>query len=269
MNDQKPRLSYEDTLTCRRSKISVVIITLNEEKNIVDCLESVKWADEIVVVDSNSSDKTVEICKRYTDKVFQEENVFSKKWNLGLRKATGDWVLIMGADERVRSALRDEIKNAVESPRFDGYFIPTKNIVLGRWVKNAGWYPAYHLRLFKREMGSITDREVHESFVITGRKGKLRHPILHLGVPTVSTAWKKYDFATSLEVKQKIKEGETFSVFKFLVYPYAQFLDRFFLKRGFRDGCRGYFVSMNYAFYEFIEQAKFWEKTLKKEETSY
>jgi glycosyltransferase involved in cell wall biosynthesis len=253
----------EDPRSLRCPRLSVVITTLNEENNMRGCLESIKWVDEIVIIDSGSSDRTVEICKEYTDKVFQAKLGFADAFNLGIRKTRGEWILPLGADERVTTDLRREIEIAIRDHKYDGYFIPRKNIVLGKWIKGARWYPAYQLRLFKRGKGYFSDREVHESIILHGKKGKLNNPLIHLCVPTVMTAWKKYDLYTTLEVRQKVKEGEKFSVCKFLSYPFMQFIYRFFLEGGFRDGCHGFFVSMNYAFYEFIEQAKFWEYTLK------
>ena len=132
-------------------KLSVTIITLNEEQNILDALESVKWADEIVVVDSGSTDKTVEICKEYTDKVFYNPwPGYMAQKNLAIDKASHTWILSIDADERVTPLLASEIQEALKEPKADAYAVPRHVFYVDRWIDHSGWYPDYKVRLFRR-----------------------------------------------------------------------------------------------------------------------
>ena len=136
-----------------KSSVSVIVITYNEEKNIYDCLNSVKWADEIVVVDSKSTDKTVDIAKSFTDKVYEKEwEGYAENKNFALSKTTSEWILWLDADERVTNDLAQEIIKTINTDSdIDGYELARKAFFLGRWIKHCGWYPGYVLRVFKRE----------------------------------------------------------------------------------------------------------------------
>jgi glycosyltransferase involved in cell wall biosynthesis len=152
-------------MSIKRKTLSVAIIAGNEEKKIGDCLESVKWADEIIVVDSGSTDRTVEIAKRYTDKVFiRKWEGYAPQKQFAIDQATCDWILSLDADERVSPELKDEILKILESEtEFDGFYIPRRNFFLGKWIKSCGWYPNYQLRLFKKGKAKVTQRKVHEN----------------------------------------------------------------------------------------------------------
>ncbi len=141
-------------------KITVAIITKNEERNIRDCLESVKWADEIVVVDNGSTDHTLSICKEYGARIFQEEwKGYSGQKNSAIEKAGNEWVLNLDADERVSPELRQEMQKCLEENQgVDGYWIPRKNFFLGRWIRYCGWYPDLNLRLFRRRAGAVSGK---------------------------------------------------------------------------------------------------------------
>ena len=153
--------------------LSVVIITLNEEAKIKDCLESVAWADEIVLVDSFSKDNTVEIARNYTDKIYQREFAgFGDQKNFALSKASGDWILAIDADERVTSELQEEIKRTLSNPGANGYYMRVKSYFADKWIKHCGWWPDYHLRLFRRDYGRFSDRLVHEGIQVDGPTAK-------------------------------------------------------------------------------------------------
>ncbi|HLD18382.1 MAG TPA: glycosyltransferase family 2 protein, partial [Candidatus Nanoarchaeia archaeon] len=151
-------------------KISVTIITLNEEANIRACLESVKWADEILVSDSGSSDRTVEICKEYGAKVFNDVWLgFGKQKNLIAGRARNNWILNIDADERVTPELKKEIEEVLNNGDCEGYNIPRKNFFSNKWIRHCGWYPDYNLRLYRRDKGRFNERNVHEAVQIDGK----------------------------------------------------------------------------------------------------
>src|SRR6476469_1252864 len=162
--------------------VSVLVPTLDEELNLPECLQSVAWADEIFVVDSFSSDRTVEIARAHGAHV--EQHVFEsysrqKNWALGSLPLRNDWVLIVDADERVTPELRDEISTLLPIADRAGYYVNRKFIFLGHWVRHAGWYPSWNLRLFRHRLGRYDDREVHEHVVLDGPAGYLNADLLH------------------------------------------------------------------------------------------
>src|SRR4030095_12358836 len=150
-------------------KISAIVITKNEEKNIRDCLDSLKWTDEIVVVDSNSEDKTLEIASSYTSRIFNiDEESVTKKWIYALKMASNNWVLMIAADERVTTKLQNEILQLLEPEKYNGYYINRKNYYLGKWIKHSGLYPDLSIRLFKKDSSTIIERVVHEAVEVNG-----------------------------------------------------------------------------------------------------
>src|SRR3989344_1081897 len=166
-------------------KLSVVISAYNEEKNIKDCIDSLRdLADEIIVVDNSSTDKTAEIAKKLGANIFTQENDPSRidlQKNFGFSKATCDWILSLDADERVTPELTSEIKSNIQHPtsNIQGYEIPRKNIIFGKWIEHTGWYPDYQLRLFKKGKGKFEEKHVHEMIKLEGEPGKLVSPIIH------------------------------------------------------------------------------------------
>ncbi|MEN3038680.1 MAG: glycosyltransferase family 2 protein [Candidatus Kryptonium sp.] len=242
-----------------RKTLSVVIITGNEEKNIADCLESVKWADEIIIVDSESKDKTVEIARKYTDKIFV------KKWEgyaiqkqFAIEKATGDWILSLDADERVTQELRAEIEKTLENEtEYDGFYIPRKNFFLDKWIKSCGWYPDYQLRLFRRGKGSVALRRVHEKFVVNGKTGYLKGSLIHLTHIDLFETFDKINRYSSLSAEEKL--GKKVRWYHIIFIPFFAFLGHFILKRGFLDGIYGLMVSLNHAMTKLQTYMKIWE----------
>ncbi len=240
-------------------KISVAIITLNEEENIRACLESVLWADEILVSDSGSADRTVEICKEYGAKVFKDEwSGFGRQKNLIAGRAKNDWILNIDADERVTHDLKKEIESILSSD-YDGYFIPRKNFFGSRWIKYCGWHPDYNLRLYKKERGYFNERGVHEAVQIKGRAGFLKNPLEHYTYRDISDYLKRMDRYSTLAAEEMLKNGKTAGLLDLVLRPSFTFLKMFFLQKGFLEGYRGVVLSGLYSSYTFAKYAKLWE----------
>ena len=248
-------------------KLSVTIITYNEEENIRDCLQSVKWADEIVVVDSFSTDKTVEICRGYTDRVYQNRWCgFVEQKNFALSKASHNWILSIDADERVSDDLKEEIiarlKSRTTHYNVDGYYMPRRTFYVNRWILHCGWYPDYKLRLFKKDKGrweGTGGTAIHESVKVDGRVGYLKGDILHYSFRDISSHLKTINSYTSISAGEKFKKGERAGILSMLLRPPLNFLKMYFLKRGFLDGIAGFIVSILSSFHVFIKYAKMWE----------
>ncbi|MFZ5932930.1 MAG: glycosyltransferase family 2 protein [Patescibacteria group bacterium] len=243
--------------------LSVVIITLNEEKNLVRCLTSVKdLADEIVIVDSGSRDKTLDIAKSFGAKVFVRkfEDYGSQK-NFATQKASGDWLLSLDADEEITGKLRDEIREAVKTKEFSAYSIPRKNIILGKFIRFTRWQPQLdrHVWLFKKGSGEWVGG-VHEEFVVKGKVGKLKYPKIHHQYETVSEFLDMVNRYSQLDAEKRIKKGTKFSLFKLFFDPTYNFLVRYFYRLGFLDGWRGFVLSFLMAVYHFEVWVKIWEK---------
>ncbi len=246
--------------------VSVAIITKNEEKNIRDALESVKDFEEIVIVDSFSDDRTVELCREYTDKIFQIEwKGFAKQKQFAIDKVTLPWVLVLDADERVTESLKREIVEAIMAKDIDGYFIPRKNFFLGKWIKHSGWWPDYTLRLFKRDKGKMEEREVHEKIVIDGRADYLKEPILHYTYQSIEEFIRKMQRYSTLSAMEFLRKNPSkyMILIKMIFAPVFTFFKMFILRLGFLDGIRGFILAVFYSFYSFLKYAKSWERMWK------
>jgi glycosyltransferase involved in cell wall biosynthesis len=245
-------------------KISVVITAHNEERNIEDCLQSVKgFADEIIVVDAASSDKTAYIEKKFTEKVFKRKNdpeKFDTQKNFGFEKATCDWVLSLDADERVAPSLADEIKEKIGKASTGGFWIPRKNIIFGKWIKSEMWWPDYQLRLFRRGKGRYMGSDVHEPLVVEGETQKLENFMVHENYTSVFQYIEKLNNYTSVEAKSLLKKGYDFNFLDTLSFPVDDFVKTFFLQKGYRDGLHGLVLSVLQAFYMEVVFAKLWEE---------
>ena len=252
----------------RREKLSVTLITYNEETNIQEALESVRWADEIIVLDSFSTDRTVEICKKYTDKIISHAFVgYGKLRNIAIDHASHNWILSLDADERVTEALNDEILQELErGPSADGYSIPRKSHFLGYWVRHCGWYPDYRsMQLFQRAKGRYTEvlNDDHLELTPGSRRGYLSSPILHYTYRTLDQYLAKMDRYTTLKSQQMVKDGRKFQVHQLVTHPLFTFLKMYLFRQGFRDGQVGLILSMLYTYYTFVKYAKLWELTRK------
>jgi len=241
----------------KMEKISVAIITKNEERNIRDCLESVRWADEVVVVDNGSTDDTVKICREYRAQVYQEEwKGYSGQKNSAIEKTAHLWVLSLDADERVTPELRDEIGRTLEAPEKSGYLIARMNFFLGRWMRRCGWYPDYNLRLFRKDRGRFQERSVHERVTVDGPTGTLRHPMEHHTYRSLSDFMQKIDGYTTLAALEMRKEGRRYSHFAALLHPPFTFLQMYLVRGGFLEGYMGLLLSLLISFYIFAKYSK-------------
>lgn len=245
-----------------RARVSCTIICYNEEASIRAALESVKWCDEIVVVDSFSDDGTVAICREYTARIFQRPwPGFVEQKAFALEQARYPWVLNLDADERVSPELRDEILEVLKAPRADGYYIPRLVYYLGRWWWRGGWYPDYRLRLFRRERVVWGGIDPHEKVILDGRSARLRGPLLHYTYQDIGDHLATINGFTGVAARELLMRGRTTSVGDLLLRPFWRFVRFYVLRRGFTEGLAGLFVAESAAFYVFAKYAKLWEAT--------
>jgi glycosyltransferase involved in cell wall biosynthesis len=246
-------------------KLSVTIITRDEAAQIGDCLDSLCWADEIVVVDTGSVDHTREICQKYTPYVYQLPwEGYAAAKNAALDRATGDWILSLDADERVSAELQEEITALRHQPMAalaDGYAIPRRNYLWGRWLRYGGLYPDYQMRLFKRGSGCFKARRVHESVQIDGRVDRLQQPLDHYSYQSLGDVIQRLDRYSSLAALDLRDHGPPFRVLTLVMRPMGRFLRNYVLKQGFRDGMPGLIMAVSYAYSVFAREAKLWELT--------
>ena len=248
-------------------KFSILLPTYNCEKTIEQTLASIKWADEILVVDSFSNDSTLDIVKEYGVNVIQHEYINSaRQKNWALQYCTHDWVFQIDSDEileeMAEAIIRDSINNAGENTHC--FKMPRKNHVLGKWVKYGGLYPDWEYRLFRKEYGKWWDREVHSRIVVPGGIESLETPLIHHGMSNISKQLSNLDRYTRYEADELIKRNIKFSFVKWILGPIYIFMKRYFLLRGFRDGWRGFFLAVYASFYIFMSHAKLLEIQLLK-----
>lgn len=248
--------------------LSVILITKNEEANLKDCLESVSFADEIIVVDSQSSDKTQEIARSFGAKleITSDWPGFGPQKNRALNLATQDWVLSIDADERVTPELKQEILTAIASPNAaDCYAIPRSSWYCGRFMKHSGWYPDYVDRLFKRGSAKFSDHLVHERLLPTGSSGKLNNHFLHYSYRDFSQVLKKVDVYSSAAAQQAFKQGKKGGLGEALVHGFWAFFRTYVLRRGFLDGKYGLALAISNAATSYYKYLKLWQLQNKKD----
>lgn len=243
-----------------KSGITAVILTKNEEKNLPSCLKSIAWVEEIILVDDNSTDKTVEIAKEAGAKIFKRKlDDFSAQRNFALGKVETPWVLFIDPDEEVTQELAEEIKKAVREGKFDGFRIPRKNVIFGKWIKHSGWYPDWQLHLFEKNKGRYI-RRVHEQVEVQGKVGELKNFLLHKNYESISQYLEKLSHFTTLEAENQIESGYKFAWQDLIKKPLGEFLRRFFAEEGYKDGVHGLVLSLLQAFSELVVYLKVWEK---------
>jgi glycosyltransferase involved in cell wall biosynthesis len=244
--------------------LSVVIITYNEEENIRGCLGSVRWADEVVAVDSFSTDQTAKICQEYTDKVYQRPwPGYGLQKNFGIEQASGTWILIVDADERVTLDLKQEILEVIAGTRGEGvvaYELPRKNHYYGRWVRWAGQYPDYQIRLFKKGKAWYNDKKLHENLRVDGKISRLEHPLEHDSYSSLSDWLKKLMTYSHLMAEEQFVSRNRVSGYDLLVRPVSNFLKVYIFKSGCREGIRGMIISAFASLFTFLKYARMWEK---------
>lgn len=251
--------------------LSVVIAVKNEEKNIRECLETVKWANEIVIVDDVSEDRTVGISREYNAKIFinDSKGSINTNKNLGIDKAEGEWVLSIDADERLTPELAEEIKKTIEKSEKSGYYVNRKNYFLGKWIRGCGWYPDYIIRLFRK---GVTEwpLNIHDVPEIKERTrvGYLENSFVHISYTTLDQYFRKFVQYTSRLAREECEKGVQVTHINFLllfiVKPLYWFFRKYFILRGCIDGFRGFFISFSSALTIFITYAKLWEMHINK-----
>ncbi len=243
-----------------RAKLSVIIPAFNEEVNIGECLRCVSWADEIVVVDSFSTDRTVEICRELGATVIQHEYVNSasqKNWILP--RVSNDWVLIVDADERVTESLGEEIRDLLErGPECDGYWVRRKNRFFGKVIRFCGWQRDKVLRLFNRELGRYEEKHVHAEVSVRGRTGLLKGHLVHDSYRSFSSYLAKLDRYTDWGAQDVAKKESPHVVARLVFRPPARFLRMYVIQLGFLDGLEGFILCVLASTSVFIKYAKLW-----------
>ena len=249
--------------------VTAYTLTFNEARQIRAVLESVKWADEIILVDSFSIDGTVEIAREHSARVLSEKFCgFGKLRNLALDAATHDWVFSLDADERCTPELAAEIRRELAAPRFDAYHVPRKSHFLGHWVRHSGWYPDYRQpQLFDRTKLRYNDELVHESYTLNGRLGYLREHVLQYPWDTMEIATAKLQRYSTLMAQRYADMNKRATLSRLIGSPVAMFLKVFVVRQGFRDGRYGLILAALYAYYTFLKYAKLWELQQKRART--
>jgi glycosyltransferase involved in cell wall biosynthesis len=243
-------------------KVSVTVITLNEAANMAACLESVRWADEIVVVDAGSSDDTVAIARRYTDRVVEAgwPGYVAQK-NGAAARASHDWILSLDADERVSPQLSAELRRILDGPEPEaaGFRLPRVTYHLGRWITATDWYPDYQLRLYDRRRARWAGGHVHESVQADGRVVDLTSALQHYAYRDIAHHLRTMDRYTTLAARQMREDGRRASWVHVALHPVAAFLRNYILRRGFTLGVPGLVISLMNAGYVGLKYAKLWE----------
>ncbi len=254
-----------------QTKISAVVLSYNNEKEIERCLNSLSWADEIIVIDSFSTDNTARISRSKGAKVFQYAfSTFGKLRNLGLLHASCPWIFSLDTDEVATPEAIQEVKDiASDSEAKDIYFIPRLNTVFGRQLKYGGWFPDYRQpQFFKKQALTYHEQDdVHEGFELHGSVGYLKNYIEQFPFDNLDHYLKKMERYSSLMAKRMVKEGKSFSPSQLIVRPAFTFFKRYILRGGFLDGFQGFLLAKLYSYYTFQKYAKFWELLSKKEKS--
>lgn len=240
--------------------LSLVVITKNEEKNLSRCLKSVEGLSDIVVVDSDSTDRTCEFAQKMGARVLKKDWMgFGKQKRYAVEQAKNDWVLCLDADEALSDSLKSEIQNIFSQlDPGTGYLLPRKSFHLGRWIGHGGWYPDYQLRLFNRKHLQWNEEPIHEKVVAT-KTAALKNPILHYLFEDLRDQIETNNRYSSLLAEKDFKNGKKFSFLKLLIKPKVKFLECYVLKLGFLDGLPGFIIAVGAAYSIFLRWAKLWE----------
>lgn len=247
-------------------KISCVINTFEEAQNIRFCLEALTWCDEIIVVDMFSSDETLKIAKEYTDKIFlfEQKGYVEPARKFAVEQATGDWILIVDADELISAPLKEQILFQIEKDDVDVVYLPRKNYIMGELIKYSGWWPDYQLRLFKKGTVNFTD-QIHAGIRIEENARKYflsaeeKNGIEHFSYFDAEHFIKKLNAYTSVEAKHLYDDRIQFNFKSFFESSLREFYNRYIKSKGYKDGCRGFFLCLMMLFYRAIISIKLWE----------
>ena len=243
-------------------KVSGVVVCFNEEANIERCLKSLLWTDEIVVVDSYSTDKTISICKRYTDRIYQRKwPGINKQKEYAVSLTRNEWVFVLDADEVVSEELSKEIMERLkyDNERYDGYMVKRHTHYLGRWINHGGWYPDYKLRLFKKEKGYFAGEDPHDKIIVDGEVSKLKGEIYHFTYQDISHHIRTINNFSDVVSRSMWNHSEKFILSKMLIKPMIKFAETYIYKLGFLDGMPGLMIAVLSSYYVFLKYAKLWE----------
>ena len=243
-------------------KLTAAIITFNEEKNIRRCLESVRWMDELIVVDSFSTDRTVELARQYTDKVLQRAwpgHVLQKQF--ALEQATGDWIISLDADEELSAAAAAEMLSALADapPEVNGYSFPRQSFYLGRWIRHGGWYPDRKVRLVRRGHARWGGQDPHDKLVADGQTRDLQGNIIHYVYSDIAHQLRTVDSFSGITARLWLEKGKPAGLAAMLCKPVFKFFGTYVWKLGMLDGMPGLIISVISAYYVFLKYAKLWE----------
>ncbi|HHB91868.1 MAG TPA: glycosyltransferase family 2 protein [Thioploca sp.] len=230
--------------------LSVIIITKNEEHCIENCLNSIAWCDEIIIVDSGSTDNTITICNKFTDKIYIKNNWqgFGHQKNLALTKATGKWVLSIDADEQVPIALRQEIEFVINSSELFAFRIPRLSNYCGKWMRHSGWFPDYIIRLFKRNYASFTNDLIHEKIQVNNDKiGTLQNSLLHYSFTSLEEVLEKINSYSSANAQMHYEKDKQSSLKQAVWHGLWAFIRTYLLRAGFLDGKEGFMLAVSNA----------------------
>lgn len=241
--------------------LSVVVLTKNEESNIGACLESINsWADEIVVVDDESTDRTVDIAQGFTERIYHRKtDTEGRQRNWAYSKASHEWVLSLDADETVTDELREEIRKILPGTQFHGFSIPRRNYIGDYWVKYGGQYPAAQLKLFQKNRFRYEEVGVHPRVFLEGETGTLTKDIIHKSYRDFEHFFSKMNKQTTLEAQKWILTGQNMTTGRIIRRSIDRFLRSFIRKKGFKDGFIGFMVAYFASLYQVMSYAKYWE----------
>jgi len=243
--------------------VSVYVLAGNNRRTIETCLKSLGWAQELVVVDSFSTDGTFEICQRYTDRVYRRAwTSHREQYQYAADQTTNEWIMFVDADEEISAELAEEIRQELERKEkpYDGYIAYRKTYYLGRWINYGGWYPDKEIRLYRRDRGRW-EGGLHAKVVVEGKVGFLKHPYHHYTYRDISDQIQTIDRYSTIAAEDLVRSGKRFSLFRLLFHPPFRFIKEYLFKSGFRDGVPGLVIIVSTMFYVFMKHAKFWELT--------
>lgn len=246
-----------------RRSVSAVLIVYNEERRLASCLERLRWADEIVVVDSGSTDATREIAHRYTERVIEIPWMgFGPQKQAAVELACNDWVLVVDSDELVTPSLADEIMELLGQTELkSAYDLSRRTFIGAKEIRYCGWYPDRTVRLFDRSMAAFSESLVHESVIVRGDKGCLQHDLLHYSYASIGDMLPKIGLYSDLWAQQKHAAGKVCSFWALLIKPIAAFIKTYLVKKGVLDGFEGLTISVATAFLTFLKYAKLRERS--------
>lgn len=243
-----------------RVPLSAIVLTQNEERNIVDCLRTLSWADEVLVLDSGSEDATVALAQEMGARVERRPfDNFPRQRKAALELARGEWLFFVDADERVTQELAHEVQKVIAQGEADGFWVPRHNYIFGRLIRHAGWYPDYQLRLFRRGKGRYDEsREVHELVILDGPQGYLENPFVHYNYDNVGQFIERQNRYTEMEAACLFRGGARAKVRNFILQPCREFWRRYITLEGYGDGRYGLLLSLLMAYYEGVKYLKLW-----------